>query len=336
MRILAIAGAVLLGALLIFIGAFGARWLVPAEGTDAAPVALAPAADADPAATVKAELDLELLRQLLAVLDPGRRGQIIDSKENFAKFVQQETLNQAVLKAAYANGANNNDAIKVLMERAGQRVLVEAYLNEVVRLNLDPAFPSAEQVREAYDKNPTVFRLPQRIHLWQIFLPLDAAADSDASKAAWQQAERIAADLKRGKASFADMAKQHSTHTASRVNDGYMGLIRVDELLPPIAAAALALKVDGISAPIATEGGLHIVKRGQIVAEEPLQFAAVEARIRERLRREAAFKVRQAAVEKIAEEFPVAAPTDDIEAWREQLRAAPPAPTTQSESTDAG
>ena len=327
MKVLAIAGAVLLGALLIFLGASGARYLAPAEG-DGGAVEVTPAAATTTPAVSSGTLDLQTITELLAVLDANRRNQIIDSKENFEKFVTQETLNQSVLAAAYGNGADQNEAIRVLMERAGQRVLAEAYLNQVVRLNLPKDFPSEEQVREAYDKNPTVFRVPRRIHLWQIFLPLSPDADNDASKAAWKLADTLVGQLRKGQSTFEEVAKKHSGHTASRVSDGYMGLINMAELLPPIADAALALKEGGISDPIATDTGLHILKRGAIVEEEHLDFESIKPNIRQRLVREAAIKVRQAAVEKISEEFPVEAPQADLESWRNELRerAAAPAP----------
>ncbi len=336
MRVLAIGGAVLLGGLLIFIGAFGARWLDPAQSdADATNGKSAQTA----AKLAKSELDLQTMGELLDVLDAKRRSQILDSEEYFQKFVNQETLNQAVLAAAYANGAHNNDAIRVLMERAGQRVLVEAYLNQVVRLNFDPAFPSPEQVRGAFDANPTVFVVPKRMHLWQIFISLNPDADAETNKAAWQLADRIAADLRSGKATFEDMAKQHSTHAPSRVNDGYMGLIKVAELLPSIAEAAGKIEIGGISDPIASETGLHIIKRGDIVEQESLDFDNVRAKVRERMVREAVQKVRQAALEKISEEFPVKAPTEDIESWRESLlkRNKTPAPVSDDgQKSDSG
>jgi parvulin-like peptidyl-prolyl isomerase len=320
LRILAIIGAVLLGALLIFVGAFGARWFMLPEnggGTPAVePVASNAAGGAD---SVPTTLDLESIRELLAVIDANRRRQILDSRETFEQFVRQETVNQSVLTAAYANGANENEAIGVLMERAARRILAEAYLNQVVRLNLDPGFPSDEQVREAYENNQDAFRVPERMHLWQIFIPLENGASDDDIKAAWKLADRIAADLRAGKADFAAMAKEHSGHEASRVNDGYMGLIKVAELLPAVAEAAQKLEVNGISPPIATETGLHILRKGATVASELVDFDSVRGTIRERLQREAAQKVRQAAVQKISEEFPVSAPESDLESWRGSL-----------------
>ena len=325
MRFLAIVGAVLLGALLIFLGAFGARWLAPTDPGASAPAVLD---KREPGAQTAFEpsLDVQTLRELLNVAGEPQRTQIIDSKDNFAQFVRQETLNQAVLAAAYANGADRNEAIAMLMRRAGQRVLVEAYLNQVVQSNLDPAFPTEAQVREAYDKNPDAFRVPQRVHLWQIFVQLDPDADEVTRKQAWQLAEDITTNLRAGKATFEALAKKHSAHQPSRLNDGYMGLIRVNELLPAVAEAALALASGAISAPIATETGLHILKRGAIVEEEMLEFEPVAAEVRERLRREAAAKVREAALEKIEAEYPVAAIPTDAEAWREILRVSAESP----------
>jgi hypothetical protein len=253
--------ALLLGALLIVAGGLGQRYLlgtapaVPAPATEAKPATPMPARDAAPG------LDGKLLGEVLAIVDAPRRGEILASAEVFKRFVHQEALNQAVLKAAYANQADVNPQIKTLMERAGQRVLVETYLNQVVRANLDAKFPSDAEVREAYDKNPDAFRVPERVHLWQIFIPLDGRADDKAVKAAWSRANRVADELRNNKGDFGALARQYSAHEASRLNDGYMGLLKSAELLPPIAEALKKLKPGQVSEPIASETGLHVLKR---------------------------------------------------------------------------
>ena len=115
------------------------------------------------------------------------------------------------------------------------------------------------------------------------------------------------------------MAKAHSAHEASRLNDGYMGVIKVAELLPAVAEVAAGLEIDGVSDPVSTDSGLHIIKRGQTIAAEMLPFDAVKDRVRTRLRRDAALKIRRAAVEKIVEQYPIEAPDADLETWRSQL-----------------
>ena len=84
-----------------------------------------------------------------------------------------------------------------------------------------------------------------------------------------------------------------------------------------------------MSEPIATETGLHVLKRGSTVPGELLAFDKVETQLRERLLQEGALKLREAALEKIAEEYPVTAPTDELPGWRETLAAEAPAATQQ-------
>lgn len=319
MKIPALFGAVLLGALLILVGAMGARWLAPLTPATAPAPGVVPMAGAETKSP--RALDLATVRELLRVVEPARRREILASDEAFEQFIEQESLSQSVLAAAYANGAEDSAAMRMLMERAGQRVLAETYLSQVVRTNLDPDFPTPEQVREAYDKNPDLFRVPERMHLWQIFVPLPAAADDAATKAAWQLAERLSSELRAGKTDFAAAAKAHSAHEPSRVNDGYMGLLKVADLLPPIAEAAGKLEVGAVSEPIASEAGLHLLKRGPTVAGELLAFDTVAANLRERLLRDGAVKLREAALEKIAEQYPVPTPAEDSATWRARLAA---------------
>ena len=317
--------AVLLGAVLLVVGALGQRWWqtsgdltrsVP-KLSAATPAKLAAAGAHAPSTTV---IDNQLLADVLGIVDKPQREEIVNSAERFKQFVGQEVLNHAVLQAATINKANQNPQIKTIMARAAQRVMVDAYLNQVVQVNLDPKFPSAAQVREAYDKNPTAFRTPERVHLWQIFIPLDAGASDKDIKAAWTRANRLASDLRTSGGDFAALAKQHSGHEASRVNDGYMGLLNSAELLPPIAEAVKKLKPNAVSEPIASDTGLHILKRGTQVAAETLSFERVEEQLRARMVQEAMAKVRQAAIEKIAKEYAIATPSaQQLETWRQAL-----------------
>ncbi len=60
---------------------------------------------------------------------------------------------------------------------------------------------------------------------------------------------------------------------------------------------------------------------------EKLAFERVAATVRERLRQEAALKVREAALQKIAQEYPVPVPAEALETWRAELaRDLAPAP----------
>ena len=337
MRIATVAGAVVAGAALIAAGAAVDRRLLPREQAVAPPARTTVAKPAAPVANAAtgAAVDLAQLRTLFDLLETAKRDEILGAPAQFQQFVHQENLTQSVVKAAAANKADQPPAMKQLMQRAAQRVLVESYLNQVVRLNLDPKFPSDAQIQEAYDKNPEAFRIPPRVHLWQIYIPLEANASADQSKAAWARADRIAGELRSAKGDFAQLARQYSAHEASRVNEGYMGLLKVSELLPPIAEATKKLKPGEVSEPIASESGLHVIKRGALVAGETLTLERVKDQLRQRMIQEAVLKVRQAAMDKIEKDYPVADPAaEQLESWRQALRkpptaSAPPPPAPE-------
>jgi parvulin-like peptidyl-prolyl isomerase len=324
LRILAIIGALLMGVVLIFVGAGGAMWYAKRAAPMPAPVAGSAPAEAprrEPPRSGASEIEIETVRQLLALVQPERRNAVLDSSDAFAQFVQQERANQAVLTAAYKNAADRNDAVATLMLRASQKVLAEAYLTQVVRRNLDANFPSDEQAREFYDANKASFRLPDRVHLWQVFIPAAKEGSAQGKKNAAALAAQIAAALRKGKTDFAAAAAKYSKHVQSRVNDGYMGLLKTDDLLPEVRAAVEKLEPDEVSAPIQSDAGFHIIKRGARVAGTQLEYAEVRSRIASQLRREAASRVRQAAVRKIMETYPVKVDESAIDDWRRRLQS---------------
>ncbi len=324
MRILPIVGALLTSAVLIIVGAGGAV-LYGHSSTQEQTITAASEPVERQRETPRAgaeEIALETIRQLLGLIDGERRAAILESTENFSNFVKQERANQAVLTAAYANSADRNDAVSTLMLRASQKVLAEAYLTQVVKRNLDADFPSEDQTREFYASNKEAFRLPDRLHMWQIFIPAAAESSDLARNNARALATQVAAGLRSGKTEFAEAAAKHSKHLQSRVNDGYMGLLKTDDLLPEVRTAVDKLKPETVSTPVQSNAGFHIIKRGALVIGTQLDYAAVQPRIVAQLRREAGNRVRQAAVQKIMETYPVTVEETALEDWLASLQSA--------------
>ncbi|MBT8446893.1 MAG: peptidylprolyl isomerase [Gammaproteobacteria bacterium] len=330
MRLLAVLGVIVLGVVLLGAGAGGALWMTgagpfatgagEAEPVPAAPVASGPGVAAGIAG--KETLEIKDIETLLGALDPARRGQIVDSMEAFGQFVEQEALNQSVIRAALANDANKNPVIAELMERAALKVLAESYLNQVVRTNLDPAFPTDDQVKAYFDENAAQFMTPERVHVWQIYLAVPPDAGEREIKSIEQQANSIALELKQEPGRFAALAAEHSAHLQSRLNDGYMGLIKLADLLPEIREEIARLKQGTISKPVRTDTGFHVIRRGELVSGQPLALNEVAPQVRQSLRRDAAGRVRQAALAKIRGAYPVEVDGQALPAWREQIRAA--------------
>jgi hypothetical protein len=305
----------------MIVGAAGAYWYL--EANDTAVQKHEQSVENEPttrATNVPKRIDREGIRQLLAFMDEARRTAILNSDEEFSAFVEQERANQAVLVAANANQAHIDESVSALMERAAQKVLATAYLGQVVQRNLDSAFPNDVQSREYYAENVAAFYLPERMHLWQIFIPVPEGASEQVEKNAQKLASQLANDLRKGSKTFADVVIKHSKHVQSRINDGYMGLIKVSDIVPSIRAVVDKLPVGEISVPIRSDSGFHIIRKGVTVAGTQLEYETVKPRIEAQMRQEAQTRVRQAAVKKILETYPVELDMSDVNTWYQEFK----------------
>lgn len=262
------------------------------------------------------------VERLVEVLSPAQRTALLGNADSFKHFVAQEEANRSLLQAARANKLDQDPEISFLMERGAERVLTEIYLNRLLHKNMPAGYPSEKEMKAFYDKNKSKFQLGERMHMWQIYLPLTKDADAKTRARVEREANDIVSALRRGKMDFADAAAKYSQHQPSRLNGGYMGLLKVSDLLPEIRNAAKGLKEGQISKPLQTADGIHIIKRGGILPARQLDYAEVKDEVRQIMLREAELQIRKAVVEKVTKTYPVKPETPDIDAWRSKLRAA--------------
>ena len=64
----------------------------------------------------------------------------------------------------------------------------------------------------------------------------------------------------RGGADFADLAREHSDDEATATDGGDLGVIEPGRLVPEVEAAAFALDVDGVSDPVRSAFGFHVLR----------------------------------------------------------------------------
>lgn len=264
-------------------------------------------------------IDSTAIELILAQLDSATREQVLDSSAAFSELVGRETQRRAVINAAIDTGFYDGEAVQSLMARAAERVLGEAYLAQVVDGNLDPSFPSEQQLAQWFEKNSARFGVPERVHLWQIFLSLPADADTATVEAMRQQAASYANASKAGPEAFRALAIEHSDHAQSRVNGGYMGLLPLSRVKPELREAVAALETGSVSPPLRTEAGFHVVLRGDTVPGFSPELAEVEGQARAAMLQEARAAIRQAALKKIQETYPVTADATAVETWRLEL-----------------
>ena len=269
---------------------------------------------------------VESLRGALQGVQPAERATLLDDAERFRAFVEQEIARRRLLEAARAEGLGDDPRIARLVERAGDQVLVSAFVNARIAAAVGPAFPDESGVREFFEANRERYALPERVAVSQIFLPVPSGSAPAERERAVARAGAILAEIREGSVSFELAAARDSGHAASAANGGFMGLLRVSDLRPELREAVLALAPGELSDPLVGAEGVHVVRRGPTVPAQVPPLESVRERVVTDLRRvtvaELSRKLAASAFEASAER-PEAV---EIERWRAALRASDPPP----------
>jgi peptidylprolyl isomerase len=273
-----------------------------------------------PSGTPVGSIELADIEKIVANLDTSQRQALLSEEAGFRRFVQQEADNLSVLSAAQSNKVQDDANVQYLMQRAAENVLREVYLSRLVASKIPADFPTEAQTKEYFEKNKDKFVLGERVHVWQIYLPVEPAKDQKATAAARKQADTLVADLNQGKIDFAVAAARYSAHDPSKNNGGYMGLVKVSELKAEISKPLLAAAEDKLVGPIVTDNGIHILKRGVKVPAQPVAYDQIDTQIRELLVRQARAQLRQAIYDQARKTYPIDVKDAKVEEWRLRLR----------------
>lgn len=277
-------------------------------------------AGSNPSVTLQAALELSDLEKTLSVLDDNKRKQVLADEKMFSDFVKQEAGNASVLAAARANKIHESEKTRILAQRGVDNIVRELYLNQLLASKIPADFPTDEQVQEYYDQNKDKFVIEERIHVWQIFLPISEGTSKKDIELLKKRAESISNDLKKNKTDFASAATKHSKHEASRLSGGYMGLISVSDLKPEVKDVIKSLKQGNISNPIKTDDGIHILKRGVIVPKQEVTLEQAKPKIKELMIKQLNIQIRQAVFKQAGITYPIELEDKKIEEWRLKLR----------------
>ena len=277
--------------------------------------------ESNPSGTLQAALELSDLKKTLSVLDDNQRKRVLADEKMFSDFVKQEAGNASVLVAARANKIHESENTQILAQRSVDNIVRELYLNQLLASKIPADFPTNEQVQEYYDQNKEKFVIEERIHVWQIFLPISEGASKKDIELLKKHAESISNDLKKNKTDFASAANKHSKHEASRLRGGYMGLIKIAELKPEVKDVVKTLKQENISSPIVANDGIHILKRGAIAPKQDVTFEQIKPKITELVLQQLNTQIRQAIFKQAGITYPIDLEDKKVEEWRLKLRA---------------
>jgi peptidylprolyl isomerase len=274
---------------------------------------------ADSSAVEDAPFGYEDVAEVVGVLGAEERARVLADEAAFAQLVGREGTRRSVIRAARKAGLGSNPQVEVLMRRSADQVLFDTYVRLKAGSVVKADFPTDAQVRDFYEKNKAQFQIDARIPVWQIFLSIPKEADEAKIAETERAANDLVKSLRAGKLTFAQAADEHSDNEASRLNGGLMGNLKVSELIPEVKSTVLALKPGEISAPVRSQAGIHIMKRGERIEAKALPLEQVYDGIRKSLRQAAATRARQMVVSQAQAAFEDAPSGEDIEKWRETL-----------------
>ena len=122
------------------------------------------------------------------------------------------------------------------------------------------AIKAAEnELTQYYEENSQQYSVPEKVEARHILIQADQTSDADKIEKARKEAIKIYEMAIDKKKDFAELAKKYSQGPSSE-NGGYLGSFAKKDMVEPFAEAAFSMDVGGISMPVKTIFGWHIIK----------------------------------------------------------------------------
>ena len=200
-------------------------------------------------------ITLSQARALVAAADPDTRKRLAASPAALTELLRNVLLQRALLEQAQAEHWEQRPEVAALLARAHDQLVTQSLL--AGHAALPAGYPSDTELQTAYDQNKSKFMQPRGYHLAQLFVPKASLPAADAQK-------RLAAmrqQATRGRLTFEAAAKQIA---GAQVLD--LGWVSEAQLVPAIKAAVAGLLEGGLTDPVCTDNGCHLIR---LVATRP-------------------------------------------------------------------
>jgi peptidyl-prolyl cis-trans isomerase C len=195
-------------------------------------------------------------------------------------FPSEEAYKQALAKAGVTE--------KELLDRTRDQLTLQKF----IETKLAPLATVPDQaVRDFYDKHQEDMKVPERLRLRHILVAVDPKAPPADREKAKQKAQDVLKRLQGGE-DFAKLAQQYSDDLGSKSRGGDLGPIAKGQAVPPIEAAAFALKKPNDLSPVVeTSSGYHIIQLVERLEPSLTPFEQVKDRIAAFLKQQEVQKV---------------------------------------------
>jgi len=201
-------------------------------------------------ASLQREIGQDIVDKVLLIKEAKKRG-IEPDKAGVQKILDS-------YDKQYANNERWKKERKDILPLLRKKLEEDSVFKILEKQVKESPNPTEAEIRNYYDTHHEKFTEPEQVRVSVILLSVDPSS----SKEVWEQAEKEAKDIVkrlRGGASFADMAKLHSSDPSAE-KGGDMGYLHRGMLADTVHAALDKISVGEITDPVVTLQGVGIFR----------------------------------------------------------------------------
>ena len=209
--------------------------------------------------------------------------------EQLMQGITEQLISETALyQRALEEGLHESKEMQNRLAAIRRSALAEAYLTQQMEKRI-----TDDSLREQYDEMTKDFAGAKEVNARHILVKTE------------DEAKALVAQLEKGE-DFAKLAAEKSTGP-SGPNGGSLGWFAKEAMVAPFAEAAFALEKGGISAPVQTQFGWHVIKVEDIRTQQPPPYETVAVQLREQASR----GVAQGIIDEVRAEIDVE-PAEDM------------------------
>lgn len=213
--------------------------------------------------------------------------------------------NQLFAEAAEGKKLSEGPDFESRLNYLKRRALRELYFEKVIKASVSDA-----DAKKIYDDQVKLLKPEEEAQARHILVETE------------EKAKEIAEKLKSG-GDFAALAKENSKDPGSKDNGGDLGYFSRGQMVPQFEEAVFKLEKGGVSEPVKTQFGFHLIKLEDKRTKQPPAFEVVKDRILQNMLLNKASKDAVELRSKAKIEFVDADIKKSVEERNKQLEAAP-------------
>ena len=219
----------------------------------------------------------------------GQRGQSYNNPEGRKAILERIVAGKLMLLDAKRNLLEVEPAFKAQLARLKDELLAN-YATEKLIAEVKV---SDKDCRDYYEANKEQFVAEEKVEASHILVKEEELAN------------KLLADIKEGKISFEDCAKENSTCPSGK-SGGALGAFGRGQMVPEFEEAAFSMNPGDVSeAPVKTQFGYHIIKVTSKIGNETIPYESIADEIMAALKNEKSRKAYESKINQLKILYPV-------------------------------